>query len=82
MKTWRVEAKHHTYINLYYGEQFIYCFDNDIMRFSFIKSAIENRTKMKWEDIEKVGEFTGFGEYGHSGEKYCIFKPKRDFQFY
>lgn len=82
MNDWKVEAKHHTYINLYYGEKLIYCFDNDILRFSFIKSAIENRTKINWEDIDKHGELNGFGEYGNSGEKYCIFKPKKDFKFF
>lgn len=67
---WNLVCSGHTYITLNCGEKFVYCFDNDILRFSFIKTMIEKRTRMKWDDIPKSGEWNGLGEYGTSGEKY------------
>ena len=43
----------HNYVTLSWDGRFIFCLDNDLLRMEEIISAVEKRTKTKFQDIQR-----------------------------
>lgn len=43
----------HTYVTLSRDGRFIFCLDNDMLRMEDIIAAVEKRTKMRFQDIQR-----------------------------
>jgi hypothetical protein len=69
MENYRLVIKDNTYVSLYWGDQFIYCYDNDTTYGEEIMYRIEKRTRMNFYDIpvEMKHDFTGFRFLSLSG---------------
>ena len=59
-KEFWIECKHNVYVTLYYGNQFIRCFDNCIDKAEEIIEKIEKRTGKKFSDIPIAGKKDDF----------------------
>ena len=55
-----MECKHNIYVTLYYGNQFILCFDNSIDKVEEIIEEIETRSRKKFSDIPIAGKKDDF----------------------
>lgn len=60
MEKYRIECKYHIYINLYYGDKWLFCYDNDCEYMETIIDKIEKRTKQKFADLEIKGKKEDF----------------------
>lgn len=66
-----ISCSSHTYVSLYWNNQFIRCYDNDMVYMEQIIEAIEKRTRMNFRDIPIKGskpDFDGL-RYLHGGFK-------------
>ncbi len=43
----------HNYVTLSWDGRFIFCLDNDMLRMEDIIAAVEKRTKMRFQDIQR-----------------------------
>ena len=43
----------HNYVTLSWDGRFIFCLDNDLLRMEEIISAVEKRTRMRFQDIRR-----------------------------
>ena len=55
-----IECKHHEYVTLYYGNQFIRCFDNSTYKAEEIIEMIEKRTRKKFSELPIAGKKEDF----------------------
>lgn len=80
IKNWSMKCFNHNYIELYYDDKFVHCFDNDIHNENPLKdeyytehiiAAIEKRTKMKITEIPVIGSVEDFDgmRFLHGGFK-------------
>ena len=62
MREYKLVIINNTYVSLYYGDKFIYCYDNDCTYGEDIMNGVEKRTGMNFYDIpvEMPRDFTGF----------------------
>ena len=69
MKGYKLVIRSNIYVSLYYGEQFLHCYDNDSEYGEEIMAEIEKRTRMNFYDIpvEMPRDFTGFRFLGLRG---------------
>lgn len=55
-----MECKHHEYVTLYYGNQFIHCYDNSTYNAEEIIERIEKRTRKKFSELPISGKKEDF----------------------
>lgn len=62
MNNYKLVIKDNIYVSLYWGDKFIYCYDNDCEYGEEIIRKIEKRTGMNFYDIpvEMARDYTGF----------------------
>lgn len=63
MEGFSMKASSHTYVTLYWNDNFLFCCDNDFEKAEDIIAKIEKRTRKKFSEIPIKGEvddFSGF----------------------